>query len=350
MSKILIINNDPRLSDYLELTLKDYTISKVSSSYEALTQLRASEFDLVILKSNMPDMRTKELIKEIKTIRPSAVIILILEEGDSELISEFNSLGVYEFLRKPLNLDRLNLLAKKGIELHSILMNQAKNIARLLDQNTILQKQNLYLSKRVEELTKNLTRLYDNLRTTYIRTIRALAQALDARDHYTHSHSENVARYAVKIAEAMNLSAHEIDVIRSACELHDIGKIGIPDNILTKEDTLTPEEEERIKEHALKGAQILEPLDFMKEIAELVRQHHENYDGTGYPDGHKKDEIPLGARIIRLADAYDAMTSARAYRKNPLSKQEAIEEIKRNSGTQFDPQVVEAFLKIVDEL
>jgi HD-GYP domain-containing protein (c-di-GMP phosphodiesterase class II) len=119
---------------------------------------------------------------------------------------------------------------------------------------------------------------------------------------------------------------------------------------LGKDTQLTPQEWEQIKEHSLKGAQILEPLDFLSNIVELVKQHHENWDGSGYPDGHKDEGIPFGARIIRLADAYDAMTSARSYRKTPLTKKEAVEEIKKNSATQFDPKVVEAFLRIVDSL
>jgi len=352
MSKILIINDNQKVSDYLmnELTIKGYSVSLATSSYEGIKQIHKFDFDLTIVKTGMPDMPIRELVKEIKTIYPDSIIIVLMDNYDNTLAMELNKLGVYDFITRPINLEKLFFLVKKGIELHSILLSHRKFLLSIEEQNTALQKQNIFLTKRVEELTKNLTRLYDNLRTTYMRTIKALAQAIDARDHYTHKHSENVARYAVKIAEAMNLPSHDIEVILGACELHDIGKIGVLDNILSKESALTEEEKEQIKLHSLKGAQILEPLNFLEEMILLVRQHHENYDGTGYPDGHKGEEIPLGARIIRVADAYDAMTSARAYRKTPLSKQEAIEEIKRNSGKQFDPKVVEAFLKVVDQL
>ncbi|MCM8791809.1 MAG: HD domain-containing protein [Candidatus Omnitrophica bacterium] len=330
--------------------MRGYILSMANSSYEGIKQLHSFTFDLVIVKCGMTDMPTKELIKEIKVYSPEIIIIVLLDSYDAVVVTELNSLGVYDVLSRPINLERLLFVIKKGIELHSILISHRKFLLSIEEQNASLQKQNTFLSKRVEELTKNLTRLYENLRTTYMRTIKALAQAIDMRDHYTHKHSENVAHYAVKIAEAMNLSAHDIEIIRGACELHDIGKIGIYDEILSKEKPLTEKEKEEIKLHSLKGAQILEPLNFLEEIILLVRQHHENYDGTGYPDRHKGEEIPLGARIIRVADAYDAMTSARAYRKIPLSKEEAIEEIKRNSGTQFDPKVVEVFLKIVDKI
>jgi putative nucleotidyltransferase with HDIG domain len=349
--KILIIDNDEKFSHYLKdnLTLKGYTVSVASSASTGLAELKAGALSLIILKSGMPDINSTDLIKEIKKINPDSMILVVLEKADSEFMQTMLRLGVYETIAKPVNLEKLFLLVKKSIELHSI-MNGHRRLMRFIDeQNSTLQKQNSLLTKRVDELTKNLTRLYESLRSTYLRTIRALAQAIDARDHYTHSHSENVSRYAVKIAQAMQLPLQDIETIRQACELHDIGKIGINDQILSKEASLTTEEKDQIKLHSLKGAQILEPLSFLGGVIDLVRQHHEHYDGSGYPNGHKEEGILLGARIIHLADAYDAMISARAYRKVPLTKEEAIAEIKNNSGTQFDPKVVEAFLKVAHE-
>lgn len=229
------------------------------------------------------------------------------------------------------------------MELRSLILVNRKFIQGLQESNQSLQKQNTVLAKRIEDSTRNLTRLYEDLRTTYMRTIKVLAQAIEARDHYTHSHSENVAKYATVIASEMGLSAKEIETIRQACELHDLGKIGIEDSILMKPEALTKEEWVEIRKHPVIGATILEPLTFLSDVIELVRQHHEHYDGSGYPDGKKGEEISLGARIINLADAYEAMRSARSYRKIPLSKEAAIEEIRNHSGTQFDPKVVEAF-------
>jgi putative nucleotidyltransferase with HDIG domain len=183
-----------------------------------------------------------------------------------------------------------------------------------------------------------------------MRTIKALAQAIEARDHYTHSHSENVAKIAMAIATEMSLPAVEIETIKEACELHDLGKIGIEDAILLKPTSLTSQEWDQIKKHPITGAQILEPLTFLNDVIELVRQHHEHYDGSGYPEGRRGEDILLGARIIHLADAYEAMRSSRSYRKMPLSREDAIIEIKKHSGTQFDPRVVESFMRIVDKL
>lgn len=349
--KILLINDDEKLTSYLKdelMVKKGYIISAVYSAYNGIEALKSEDFDLVITKFGMPDLEGKLLLRELKKIDSDCIIIIIADLDRADMPQDIFRLGAYELFIKPINLDRLNFMVKKGVELHSLLISNRKFINSIEEHSVALQKQNILLAKRVEESTKNLTRLYENLRSTYMRTIKALAQAIDARDHYTHSHSENVAKYAVLIAEELHLSTKDIEIIRQACELHDLGKIGVQDNILGKDTQLTPEEWDQIKLHSLKGAQILEPLNFLSSVVELVRHHHEDWDGSGYPDAHKGEEIPLGARIIHLADAYDAMTSARSYRKVPLSKTEAVEEIKKNSGKQFDPKVVAAFLKVID--
>jgi len=351
--RILIINNEEATSEYIKNSLSDagYNVFVAASAHKAIEILANNPFDLLIIKFGMPDLEGAALVKELRRIDKNCLILVILEYPSAETIREILKLaGVYDYLTKPLNLERLYFLVKKAIEFHSLLVGISKINAHLDEQNVSLKKQNTLLAKRIEESTNNLTKLYDNLRETYMRTIKSLAHAIEARDHYTHSHSENVAKYATMIAEKMRLSPREIEIIQEACELHDLGKIGIQDYILGKPGALTPEEWEQIKKHSETGAQILEPLTFLEDVIELVRSHHERWDGKGYPDGKKGEEIPLGARIINLADSYEAMTSARAYRQIPLLKHEAIEEIKKNSGTQFDPKVVEAFLKIVDKL
>ncbi len=350
--KILIINNDGRLSNYLklELTKKGYTVFIAIDTTKVFEDLRNTNFDLIMVRYGMLNTKIKELISQIKKIDSGSSIVAILDKMDFSILQDISRLGIYGHIVQPIDLEKLSMVVKKGIEFHSVLIDHRKAMEIVENQRINLQKQNTFLNKRVEELTKNLTRLYENLRTTYMRTIKALAQTIDARDHYTHSHSENVSIYAVKIAEAMELPTQDTEMIRQACELHDIGKIGIADQILSKETPLSSQEMDLIKLHPLKGSQILEPLDFLGKTVVLVCEHHENYDGTGYPYGHRDEQIPLGARIIRVADAYDAMTSARAYRKIPLSKEEAMAEIKKNSGKQFDPKVVQAFLKVVNEL
>lgn len=185
-------------------------------------------------------------------------------------------------------------------------------------------------------------------RRNIMRTINALVSAIDFKDHLTKNHSDNVKHYAYSIAQAMGLSESELEDIKEACHVHDLGKIGVHDDILTKPDKLTPEEYKEIKLHSLAGAVILKPLHFLDKVIQIVRQHHERFDGKGYPDGLKQNEICLAARIMAVADSFEAMTSERPYRQ-PISKAEAIEELKRNSGSQFDPKIVEVFIKLLEE-
>jgi putative two-component system response regulator len=353
VQRILLINDDEPLSKYLRDRLSvngEYSIALEFSAHSGLESFRRNSFDIVIAKLGMPDMEGIELVKELKIIDPDSIIIVLAEEINPRLLIEMYRLGVYDSIGKPINLEKLAFLIKKGMDLHTLMVAHRKLRHGLQEHNVDLQKQNLLLAKRIEESTKNLTRLYEDLRQTYMRTIKVLAQAIDARDHYTHSHSENVAKIAVVIAEEMRLSAAEIEMIRDACELHDLGKIGVEDSILGKPSSLTDQEWEQIKRHPQMAVDILEPLTFLDGVVDLVRQHHEHYDGTGYPVGRRGEDILLGARIIHVADAYEAMRSPRSYRKVPFSTEEAVLEIKKHTGTQFDPKVVDAFLKVAYKL
>ncbi|MDD5747849.1 MAG: GAF domain-containing protein [Actinomycetota bacterium] len=191
-------------------------------------------------------------------------------------------------------------------------------------------------------------RLYQRLEDSYIGTIASLVTAMEARDPYTTGHSARVTKYAVAIAHELGLTPDEIDDIRLAGMLHDLGKIGIPDNVLKKPGRLTEDEYSAIKMHPALSVKILESLPQLGNIIPLIYHHHERYDGGGYMNGKSGEEIPLGARILAVADSYEAMTSDRPYRK-ALSKEEAVAEIKRNSGSQFDSKVAEAFLRLLEK-
>lgn len=188
-------------------------------------------------------------------------------------------------------------------------------------------------------------RLYSSIAGNHYNIIRALIVSLEARDRYTHGHSQRVTDYALKIARKMRCSKREIKILQEVAPLHDIGKIAIPDATLNKVERLTDEEFNEIKSHALKGSIMLDTLGFDRECVQLVRWHHEAYNGRGYPDRLAEKEIPLLARILCVADAYDAMTSDRPYRKK-MSKEAARAEIRRCSGSQFCPDVVETFFSL----
>jgi len=196
-------------------------------------------------------------------------------------------------------------------------------------------------------LTFERVKLYSELEDSYLASIKVLANVLDAKDPYTHGHSERVMEYSVAIARALGLDPKDIKNIEFGALLHDIGKVGVDINILNKPGRLTDEEFEVIKSHPEQGFEIIEPIKFLQDKFAAIKYHHERWDGKGYPESLKGEDIPLEARIVAIADTFDAMTSTRSYRK-ALDKSVAIEEIRKNSGTQFDPRLVDAFMKVVN--
>jgi putative nucleotidyltransferase with HDIG domain len=208
---------------------------------------------------------------------------------------------------------------------------------------------NAQLIQDLQEKIFEIHQLYEREHSIFINTSISLAAAIDARDPYTHGHTERVTRYALAIAEELEdipearMYKNFKETLHIAGLLHDVGKIGVPDSILNKRSGLTKEEYEKVKEHSVTGAAILYPIRELGDIAKEVRSHHERYDGQGYPDGLKGEEIPFIARIISVADTFDAITSDRPYRQKKMAEI-AVQIIKDNSGAQFDPIVVSAFL------
>jgi HD-GYP domain-containing protein (c-di-GMP phosphodiesterase class II) len=194
---------------------------------------------------------------------------------------------------------------------------------------------------------KNAT-LYDEQQQTYLNTIQALVSAIEASDSYTKGHSERVTRYSLELGRRLNLSADRLQILERAAILHDIGKIGVDLSLLHKEGKLTPQDIRDLQQHPSIGMHILEPIEFLHDVRVCIGQHHERFDGMGYPNRIKKDEQLLEARILAIADAFDAMTSDRPYRK-ALALDVAIAELHDNAGTQFDPELVEIFAQAIDE-
>lgn len=243
--------------------------------------------------------------------------------------------GLYSLLSVPLNLkDRvIGVLNIYTDEPHSFNPHEVNLFTSLASQAAIA----------IEN-----ARLFESLEEIYIEVITAMASAIDARDAYTHGHSHRVTEYAVAIGEEMGLSPAEVDIIRNASILHDVGKIGIKEDILKKPGRLTEEERREMEYHPFIGTKILQSVKLLEPVMPLVYHHHERFDGTGYPDGLRGEEIPLGARIISVADAFESMTSDRPYRK-ALPLEEAISELRYGSGRQFDPRIVEVFMGMAEQ-
>ncbi|MGD9551786.1 MAG: HD-GYP domain-containing protein [Candidatus Caldatribacteriota bacterium] len=197
-------------------------------------------------------------------------------------------------------------------------------------------------------LARRSFELYTRMRKMYLDTIRTLAATIDAKDPYTHGHSERVSQMAIQLAKRLGFAESEIEYLEYAAILHDIGKIGIEDRILGKKDKLTDAEYEKVKEHPVIGANIMESIEFLKRCSQTVLHHHERFDGRGYPYGIKGEEIPKPARLLAIIDAYDAMNSDRPYRKK-LSVEDILKELEQEAGKQFDPIMVEAFISLLKE-
>jgi hypothetical protein len=210
------------------------------------------------------------------------------------------------------------------------------------DDESLIESIGSQMAVAIENYRLNL-----DVERTYVETIMALAMAVEAKDPYSAGHSKRVGYYAMKIGEQMGLDPETLRTLNDAGVLHDIGKIGVKDSILLKPQGLTPEEEEIMRQHPLIGEAILKPVRSLQKSVALVRHHHERFDGAGYPDGLRGDAIPLAARILAVADTYDAMVTDRPYRKR-LSVDEAKAELRRHAGRQYDPAIVEAFLRVLD--
>jgi response regulator RpfG family c-di-GMP phosphodiesterase len=324
--KILVVDDEEVIRRLLCRKLKSegYRCEEAGNTRQAMEKMRENPADLVILDIMMPGGSGVELLPEIKKAYPDTIVIMATAIGDADTAIRCVRLGAYDYFTKPYNLDEV-----------AISIERALNMRRL-------ELEVLDYQQHLEDKVKAQA---DKIRQSFMNAVTALALALDAKDEYTSGHSERVSEISVIIAKEMGMQDSAIENVRLAGLIHDIGKIGVKEAVLNKPGVLTPEEFEHVKTHSIIGERILKPVVEEQDILDMVRMHHERFDGKGYPDGLSGEQIPLGARIMALADAYDAMTSDRPYRKS-LGLAAAVKEIKKGAGTQFAPEVVEAFLRI----
>lgn len=322
---ILVVDDEKVIRKLLiqKLSSEGYQCQESSDAEQALEQLRKSAFGLIILDNKMPGKLGIELLPELRTTYPETAVIMATATTDIGIAIECMKRGAYDYIPKPFNLEEV-----------------------VLSVNRALEKRRLELQIREyqQHLEEKVTEQAEKIRASFLSSITALVNALEAKDKYTSGHSQRVADIAAAIAREMGLTPQIVDKVQLAGLVHDIGKIGVRALILNKPSRLSEEELEHVQTHPGIGEHILVPIAGDEDFLRLVRGHHEHYDGTGYPDGLKGSQIPLGARIMAVADAYEAMTSERPYRI-ALSDEEAHAELERCRGTQFDPDVIDTFFR-----
>jgi putative two-component system response regulator len=330
-ARVLVVDDETYIREIIcrKLGAEGYSCEDAGDAETALERLAQDAYDCVLSDINMPGMSGIDLLRTIRQTDGDVAVIMITGAPDLDGALEAMRLGAYDHLAKPLNLAHLSLTVERAIEQK-----------RLVAENREYQRN---LEAMVEDRTDQLREANEELRRLFMGSIKALAQALEAKDEYTQGHSERVAEVAVGIANYLSLSESEINDMWLAGFLHDIGKIGIQETVLNKPGKLSPSEWQMIQQHPVLAERILCPIEELSEVIKIVRHHHERYDGSGYPDGLSGSDIPLGARILSVADAYDALTSKRPYR-DALSHEDAVAVLEESAGTQFDPVIVRAFL------
>ncbi len=342
-SKILIADDDSLVREAVNkiLSMFGYDVVAVPGGQEALDAVNG-EFDLIILDINMPGMDGFDTLNALNEKDLGIPVVFLTGAGSMEYAVKAINLGAYDFIPKPIeDLDIFNIKVKRAIEKRMYVLQE-----KAYKQNLEIEVRNK--TRELKEKNTLLEEYSHNLEVSALNTMLTLQTALEEKDMYTAGHTIRVTQYALSIALAMKLSQEDIGVLERACQVHDIGKLVIDASYIRKPGPLTEDEWALMKKHPEIGANIIKPLAFMEQELFLVRHHHERIDGKGYPDGLTGDELDILTKIITLADSYDAMTSKRSYRQN-FSQKEAINELHACSGSQFDPNLVAIFTKILSE-
>jgi response regulator RpfG family c-di-GMP phosphodiesterase len=347
--RILLVDDDPALRTLLRTTFEvaDVDVVEAEDADSARKKIRAQRPDVIVLDVNMPGTTGLELCAELKGAAATKEIPIILLTGsDGGTSGTAKKAGADAFVRKPFSpLELLAVAERLAGGLYGVPFRATKKRASGPDEELLLYARDLRHLLEVERGQREL------LQSAYLQTVSALASALESKDTGTRAHSQRVQSYATALSRAMQEERVTKDQSTPyGFLLHDVGKIGIPDGILQKPGPLSPAERRRMQTHTVLGEAMLSGVAFLKgEGLKIVRSHHERWDGRGYPDGLAKGEIPLGARIFAVADALDAMTSHRPYRR-AMSWEAARTEILAQRKRQFDPDVVDGFLHVEEDL
>ncbi|HEY3307376.1 MAG TPA: HD domain-containing phosphohydrolase [Desulfuromonadaceae bacterium] len=330
---ILIVDDEEMIRELLSSTLvqEGYICYQAANVDEAFNILGDHRIDLVVSDIMMPGRSGVELLKDLKKVDPEIAVLMITGLSDMNTAMECIHLGADDYITKPFGISRVLLTVRNLIEKRSL----------------AIEKKNYQVSLefKVMKQTEKIRSTMSDLHTAYDNTLSALVKALDAREKEVGSHSERVMSYTMFIASKIGISGTELEKLGKGALLHDIGKIGITDNILLKPGKLDDQEWVEMRRHPQIGYDILSEIKFLEGPAEIILTHHERFDGNGYPNKLIGQQIPIGSRIFGVVDTLDAMTSDRPYRK-ALPFEAVIHEVKKFRGTQFDPDIADIFLSI----
>ena len=323
--KIIAVDDESCILDSLCVFLKrsGYTLVGVTDPLEAIERIKTEHFDLMLLDFIMSPIHGDKVVEEIRKFNQDLYILLLTGHKDlAPPLETIRKLSIQGYCEKSDRFDQLLLLIESAV--------------KSIDQMNVIKKINSELKESEEKL-----------KTAYLESIQTLRYTVEAKDQYTRGHSDRVSEYSVLIGKHMNLPEEDLEILKIGGLFHDIGKIGIPDAILLKNTKLTDDEYSEIKNHPAIGKHILSNAKIFENLVPIVYHHHEKYDGTGYPEKLAGTNIPLFARIAAIADTFDAMTSKRSYR-DALSLDIVRDELERNSGKQFDPEILKVFLNILN--
>lgn len=340
-ARLLAVDDDPFIVEILEegLELSGYEVETASCADEARRVFTSGPaFEVVLCDIDMPGESGRELLAWLKRVDPDVAVIMVTGISEARVAVECMHRGAYDYVVKPFDLTEVRARVTQAIEKRSLVIENRRyqnHLQHLVEERT----------SEVVEAMERIRGLNEDLRTAYDATLTTLMIALDYRDFETQGHSIRVVDYAEHLAKRLGIEEPELTDLRRGTMLHDVGKIGIPDAILRKPGPLEEMEWEIMRMHPEIGYRMLEDIEFLSVPAEIVLTHQERWDGSGYPKGLSGEEIPLGARIFAVADAFDAMTTDRPYRK-ALRYETARQEVIDFCGIHFDPRVVEAFLSV----
>ena len=330
-NRVLIVDDEETVCSIIaqRLIKENFSCVTANNGREALRYLYGNNFSLIISDVKMPEMDGMELLRSVKASDPNMMMIMMTAYAEIDIAVQAMHLGAYDFIIKPFDLELMVLTIKKALE--------RKKLQEELED----------LDKRLERLVATRTaKLHETLgalKKAHFDSVMVLVGAIDAKDPHTVGHSDRVRKMSLEIGMKLDLGGDRLESLGYGALLHDIGMIGIGNEILHKKGPLSPEENQCIRRHPLIGVKIVEGVVFFMDKIPMIRHHHEHFDGSGYPDGLSGVAIPLEARIILVSDAFDAMTSLRPHRQ-AIALENALEELEKGKGKQFDPKIIEIFL------